>query len=53
MLLEAIAIYAAYKVANRYNNLKEEELLSNDEIKNLERQVKILELRKRIDELTK
>lgn len=57
MLLELICIYAAYKAADRYNNLKEQELKENEpdnidkEIKILEREVKRLKLRKELEEL--
>lgn len=51
MLLELIGIYAAYKIADRYNDLKEKEIVEKTEFSNLEKQVKILELKKRIKEL--
>lgn len=57
MLLELIGIYAAYKAADRYNDLKEQELKENEpdnidkEIKILEREVKRLKLRKELEEL--
>lgn len=51
MLLELIGIYAAYKVADRYNNLKERELEEEEELKDLEIQVRKLELKKRLREL--
>lgn len=51
MILELIGIYAAYKAADRYNDLKEREITEDEEIKELEREVRKLELQKRIEEL--
>ena len=51
MILELIGIYAAYKAADRYNNLKEKEIEEDSELKDLERQVRKLELKKRLREL--
>lgn len=53
MLLELIGIYAAYKVADRYNKLKERELDEEEELKDLEIQVRKLELKKRLQELNR
>lgn len=53
MILEAIAIYAAYKVADRYNDLKEQELDEDKELKDLEKQVRKLELQKKLRDLNK
>ena len=53
MLLELIGIYAAYKVADRYNKIKERELDKEDELKDLEIQGRKLELKKRLKELNR
>lgn len=57
MFLELLGIYAAYKAADRYNNLKEEELKQSkksnleNEVKELELKIKKLEYQKRLEEL--
>lgn len=51
MILELIGIYAAYKIADRYNDLKEKEIKEEEELKDLEKQVRKLELQKRLQEL--
>ena len=46
MLLELIGIYAAYKVADRYNKIKERELDEKDELKDLENRSESLNSKK-------